>query len=83
MSHSFGPFQFYTVKILYPRCFSPVVCTPEKVIRHMTSDFDVRESDRIRYCLDASLLSRKMYKTALDSYGGGHLKNVTEDESVS
>ena len=49
----------------------------------MTSDFDVRESDRIRYCLDASLLSRKMYKTALDSYGGGHLRNVTEDEIVS
>ena len=30
-------------KILYPRCFSPVACTPRKVIRHMTSDFDVGE----------------------------------------
>ena len=42
MSHIFGPFQFYTRKILYPRYFSSVACAPRKVIRrHMTSDFDV------------------------------------------
>ena len=50
MSQSFGPFQFYTRKILYPRfffffLFSPVVCYLRKVIRHMTSDFDVCEVD--------------------------------------
>ena len=45
MSTSFDPFQFYTRKILYPRYFSPVACIPRKVIRHMTSDFDVCEID--------------------------------------
>ena len=39
LQHSFGPFQFYTRKNLYPRCFSPVAYTPRKVIRHTTSDF--------------------------------------------
>ena len=43
MSHSFGPFQFYLQKILYSCNFSPADCTPRKVIRHMTSDFDVCE----------------------------------------
>ena len=45
MSHSFGPFQFYTRKNLYQRYFSTVDCTPGKVIRHMTFDFDVCEVD--------------------------------------
>ena len=43
MSHSFRPFQFFTRKILYPHYLSPVACTPRKVIRHVTSQFDVRE----------------------------------------
>ena len=41
MWHSFNPFQFYMQKILYPRYSSPVACTSKKVIRHMTSDFDM------------------------------------------
>ena len=39
------PFQFYTRKILCPRYFSPVACTPRKVIRQTTSDFDAFEID--------------------------------------
>ena len=46
MLHAFGPFQLYTQKILYLHCNSPVACTLRKVIRHMTSDFDVREIDQ-------------------------------------
>ena len=44
-SHSSGPFQFSTRKSLYPTYSSPVACTHRKVIRHMTSDFDVCEVD--------------------------------------
>ena len=45
MSQSLSPFQFYTRKILYPRCFLAVACIPRTVIRHITSDFDVSELD--------------------------------------
>ena len=34
---SFGPFQFYMWKILYPRYFLPVTCTLRNVIRHTAS----------------------------------------------
>ena len=45
MSHySLGPFQFYTLKILYSTLCSPVACTPRNAIRHVTSDFDVCEN---------------------------------------
>ena len=45
MSHSFGPLQFQTRKILYPWYISLVACTVTKVIRHTTSDSDVCEVD--------------------------------------
>ena len=45
MSHSSGQFHIYMRKILYPGCFSQTACTPGKVIRHMTSNFDVCEID--------------------------------------
>ena len=45
MFHSFSPFQFYLRKILYPCYFSPVAFTPRKVIKHVTSGFDVCDVD--------------------------------------
>ena len=45
MSHSFGPFQFYTKRIQHLRHFSQIACTPRKFIRRITSDSDVYKVD--------------------------------------
>ena len=56
-SHSFGSFQFYTQKSLCWRCFPPVAFTQRKVIKHMTSDFDICEIDvgMPMSCLNAAM----------------------------
>ena len=62
MSLSFDPFQLYTRKILYPRYFSGVACTPSKAIKHMTSDFEVHLDMQMSF-LNAAPWSMKVSKS--------------------